>query len=167
MLTDARTLPDRTKLEADLAIIGGGAAGITLARAFAGSGVSVCLVESGGLEPDLEVQSLYQGENAGINYSPSATRLRFFGGSTNHWGGYCRPLDAIDFEQRDWVPFSGWPIAVDELAPYYTQATDIVEIGSGRFDDLDYWQQVTGERLPEFTTGRMRLQFVQLLQCVQ
>ena len=161
MLTDARTLPDRTKLEADLAIIGGGAAGITLARAFAGSGVSVCLVESGGLEPDLEVQSLYQGENAGINYSPSATRLRFFGGSTNHWGGYCRPLDAIDFEQRDWVPFSGWPIAVDELAPYYTQATDIVEIGSGRFDDLDYWQQVTGERLPEFTTGRMRLQFVQ------
>ena len=28
-------------------------------------------------------------------------RLRYFGGTTNHWGGACRPFDAIDFE--------GWP----------------------------------------------------------
>jgi choline dehydrogenase-like flavoprotein len=161
MFTDARTLPDQTSLEADLAIIGGGVAGITLARALANSTISVCVVEAGGLEPDAEVQSLYEGENTGINYSPSATRLRLFGGSSNHWGGYCRPLDAIDFEQRDWVPFSGWPFSIDELIPYYKAATEIVEVAPGRYNDSDYWQRVTGEKLPELATGRMRLQFVQ------
>ncbi len=161
MFTDARTLPDQTSLEADLAIIGGGVAGITLARTLAGSGISVCVVEAGGLEPDPEVQSLYEGENTGIDYSPSATRLRLFGGSSNHWGGYCRPLDAIDFEQRDWVPFSGWPFAIDELIPYYEPAAEIVEVAPGRFDDRKYWQRVTGEKLPGLATGRMRLQFVQ------
>ena len=161
MFTDARTLADRTSLEADLAIIGGGVAGITLARALAGSQIRVCVVEAGGLEPDPNVQSFYEGENTGIDYSPSATRLRLFGGSSNHWGGYCRPLDAIDFEQRDWVPFSGWPFAVDELIPYYQPAAEIVEVAPGHFDDGDYWQRMTGERLPELPSGRMRLQFVQ------
>ena len=161
MFTDARTLPDQTGLEADLAIIGGGVAGITLARTLAGSGISVCVVEAGGMEPDAEVQSLYTGENTGIDYSPSASRLRFFGGSSNHWGGYCRPLDAIDFEQRDWVPYSGWPFAIDELIPYYKPASQIVEVAPGRYDDSDYWQRVSGEKLPELATGRLRLQFVQ------
>jgi len=161
MFTDARTLPDETSLQADLAIIGGGVAGITLAHTLAGSGISVCVVEAGGLAPDPEVQSLYAGENTGIDYSPAATRLRLFGGSSNHWGGYCRPLDAIDFEQRDWVPFSGWPFTIGELAPYYEPASEIVEVAPGRFDDSDYWQRVTGEKLPESATGRLRLQFVQ------
>jgi len=161
MFTDARTLPDHSNLEADLAIIGGGVAGITLARSLAGSAISVCVVEAGGLEPDPEVQSFYEGENTGIDYSPSATRQRFFGGSSNHWGGYCRPLDTIDFEQRDWVPFSGWPFAIDELIPYYEPAAEIVEVAPGRFDDSDYWQRMTAEKIPELTAGRMRLQFVQ------
>ena len=37
-------------------------AGITLARAFDGSDVSVCLVEAGGREPDADVQAFYRGE---------------------------------------------------------------------------------------------------------
>jgi glycerol-3-phosphate dehydrogenase len=45
MFIDARSLPDRTNLETDLAIIGGGVAGITLARTLAGSGIRVCVVE--------------------------------------------------------------------------------------------------------------------------
>jgi flavin-dependent dehydrogenase len=40
----------------DLAIIGGGVAGITLAHTLAGSGISVCVVEAGGLDPDPAVQ---------------------------------------------------------------------------------------------------------------
>ena len=160
MFTDARNLPDHTTLEADLAIIGGGIAGITLARALAGSRSRVCVIESGGLDFDPQVQSLYEGENTGISYSTTATRLRFFGGSSNHWGGYCRPLDAIDFEQRDWVPFSGWPFALEELTPWYRSATEIVQVAPGRFDDPLYWQQQTGEIIPMPATGRLRLQFV-------
>ena len=50
MFTDARLLPDRASIETDLAIIGAGPAGITLARTLVGSGKRVCLIESGGLE---------------------------------------------------------------------------------------------------------------------
>ena len=50
MLIDGRTLPDGERLETDLCIIGAGAAGISLALAFADRDVRVCLVESGGFE---------------------------------------------------------------------------------------------------------------------
>jgi choline dehydrogenase-like flavoprotein len=159
MFTDARTLPEQTRLEADLAIIGGGPAGITLARAFANSRTRVCLIESGGLEFDPAVQALYEGENAGIEYPLAGNRLRFFGGSSNHWGGYCRPFDAIDFEQRDWVPHSGWPFGIDELEPYYGPASEIVEIAPLRFADKAYWQAVEGQPLPDPTTGRMQVRY--------
>lgn len=161
MFTDARTLPDETRIEADLAIIGGGPAGITLARAFSGSAIKVCVVEAGGLQPEADVQALYSGENVGIQYPLDAARLRFLGGSSNHWGGYCRPLDPIDFEQRDWVPHSGWPFGIDELAPYYPPASAIVEVAPGRYADPDYWARVSGETLPPLASGRMRRQFVQ------
>jgi choline dehydrogenase-like flavoprotein len=148
-------------MDCDLAIVGGGPAGITLAREFARSGVSVILAEAGGLEPDAAVQALYQGENAGIDYPLELSRLRFLGGSSNHWGGYCRPLDPIDFEAREWVPYSGWPFGIDELLPYYPTATGIVEVSPGQYDDVNYWRQKTGQDLPDLATGRMRMQFVQ------
>jgi len=160
MFIDARTLADRTTVEVDLAIIGGGPAGITLAREFARSRINVCVIESGGLELDPEVQALYEGESSGIDYPLALTRQRLFGGSSNHWGGYCRPLDPIDFEVRDWVPHSGWPFGRDELEPYYEPASTIVEVAPGRYDDGEYWRRATGEEILELTTRRMRTQFV-------
>jgi choline dehydrogenase-like flavoprotein len=161
MFTDALNLPDQTRLEADLAIIGGGAAGITLARAFAATAVKVCLLEAGGETGDSDSQALYAGENIGIDYPVIASRLRFFGGSSNHWGGFTRPLDPIDFQPRDWVPYSGWPFGIEELRPYYTEACHLVEVLPDRFDDIAFWEEVTGESFPSFATGRMRPQFVQ------
>ncbi len=160
MFIDARTLPDASLVEADLAIIGGGVAGITLARTLAGHRTRICLVEAGGLEYDAMGQALYEGENTGLAYSTVTTRQRFFGGSSNHWGGYCRPLDPIDFEARDWVPHSGWPFGIEELEPWYAQATRLVEIAPGHFDDAGYWQAATGEQLPAPASGRLRMQFV-------
>jgi choline dehydrogenase-like flavoprotein len=157
---DARTLDDPQQLEADLAIIGGGPAGITLARAFAGTGISVCVLEAGGLEADPESQTLYEGENIGIGYPLAASRLRFFGGSSNHWGGFTRPLDPIDFEPREWVPYSGWPFGMAELEPYYSKACEILEVAPGRFEDTRYWEQETGQTLLEFATRRLRPQYV-------
>jgi choline dehydrogenase-like flavoprotein len=156
---DARSLPDHSLFEADLAIIGGGAAGITLARAFIGSRVRVCLIESGGAEFDPQVQALYEGENTGIDYPLAGNRLRFLGGSSNHWGGYCRTLDRIDFEKRDWVPHSGWPFGIDELAPYYPKASKVVEIEPGRFDDKAYWDEATGQVTPELVTHRVQIRY--------
>jgi choline dehydrogenase-like flavoprotein len=127
---DARTLPSGTVLEPDLAIIGGGPVGISLALALAGTRLKIALLESGGGNFDPAIQKMYRGSQTGIVLPPlEYSRLRYLGGSTNHWGGWCRPLDAIDFEKRDWLPYSGWPITQKDLAPYYPRAQTLVEAG--------------------------------------
>ncbi|MBI1260789.1 MAG: GMC family oxidoreductase [Rhizobiales bacterium] len=146
MFVDARTLPEGETLETDLAIIGAGAAGIAIAREFAdrqinGAPIRVLLIESGGLEFDAETQGLYDGESVGIPYPLDTSRLRYFGGSTNHWGGWCRPLDAIDFQKRDWVPHSGWPVTRAELDPFYDRAAALCQIPTPRFDDHATWHE--------------------------
>lgn len=139
MHSDARTLPDGTEIEADLCIIGAGAAGISIAREFAETKHNVILLEAGGFERDPDTQSLYDGENTGLPYFPlDATRLRYFGGSTGHWGGWCSCLDPIDFEERDWVPMSGWPFSLEDLEPYYRRAHPILDLGNYNYS-VDYW----------------------------
>jgi choline dehydrogenase-like flavoprotein len=158
---DARNLDDGSRLDADLAIIGAGPAGITIARAFAGSRAQVCLVESGDLTFDAATQDLYQGSNAGIEYPLIANRLRFFGGSSNHWGGYCRSLDPIDFEARDWVPLSGWPFGREALDPYWEAASAAAEVAPARYEDTGYWAARTGEPLVDWRAGRIINRFFQ------
>ena len=55
---DARTLPSGTVLEPDLAIIGGGPAGISLALALASTKLNILLLESGGLNFDPASQKM-------------------------------------------------------------------------------------------------------------
>ncbi len=148
MLHDARELEENTTIKSDLCIVGAGAAGITIAREFANSTTNVCLLESGGLEFDAETQALYEGENIGIDYWPlNVSRLRYFGGTTNHWGGVSLPLDEDDFEKRDWVNNSGWPLSLEQLVPYYQRAQPILEL-----NEYDYapetWQSENFEQLP-------------------
>jgi choline dehydrogenase-like flavoprotein len=132
---DARELPDGAVIESDVCIIGAGAAGITLARDLSGSGLRVCLLEGGGLEPDGESQGLYRGRNTGLPYVDlEDCRLRYFGGTTNHWGGWCRPLDPEDFEPHDWLAHSGWPLRFEDLRPYYLRAQRTCEIGGFEYD---------------------------------
>jgi choline dehydrogenase-like flavoprotein len=132
---DARTLPEGTVLEPDLAIVGGGPAGITLALALAHTPIRVMLFESGGMDFDPATQALYAGREAGVKYLPlDASRMRYLGGSTNHWGGWCRPLDPIDFETRDWLPHSGWPFGIETLKPFFARAQALVEAGTWSYD---------------------------------
>lgn len=139
MLADARTVPAGSALEADVCIIGGGAAGITLALALSGKPVQVVLLESGGETFDAETQELYEGQVTGLPYFPlDAARLRFLGGSTNHWGGVCRPFDEVDFEKQDWIPGSGWPIGLNDIEPYYERARTLCRVKTGDWD-LDTW----------------------------
>jgi choline dehydrogenase-like flavoprotein len=122
---DARKVPDQKHFFADVCIIGGGAAGTTIATEFIGTRHKVLVLESGGLTYESETQALYKGINAGLLYEPlDLCRVRTFGGSTDPrgWGGWCKPLASIDFERRDWVPLSGWPIAKKDLAPHYRRA---------------------------------------------
>jgi choline dehydrogenase-like flavoprotein len=131
MIDDANGIESGTTLHADVCIVGAGAAGIALAREFVGTGRSVLLLESGGLGPDPATQSLYEGEVADPRlHSPlHRYRQRRFGGSTTIWGGRCVPFDPIDFERRDYVPHSGWPLGYEDLLPYYERSSEICEAG--------------------------------------
>lgn len=126
---DARSLPPEEVLRGTVCIVGAGAAGIALALELAEAGVEVLLLESGGYEPEPATQALYGGENVGRSYFPlEASRLRFFGGTTNHWAGVCRELEPLDFEPRPWVPGSGWPLARRDLEPFYPRARTLCEL---------------------------------------
>ena len=133
MMIDARDSAADLDRRADFIIVGAGIAGITLALELAARH-SVILLESGGTEADRETQSLYDGESIGLNYSLLGSRLRFLGGTSNHWGGWCGMLDDHDFETRDWVPHSGWPIALADIAPFQDKTADILDLGSGNFE---------------------------------
>ena len=136
---DARSIPPDTVLTTDICLIGAGAAGIAIARDLAGSRHDAYVVESGDLDLDEKTQDLASGESIGHPYvSLASTRLRYFGGSTNHWAGWCAPLNAIDFEERDWVPASGWPIALADLVPYYERAQQTNELAAFEYD-VEAW----------------------------
>jgi choline dehydrogenase-like flavoprotein len=139
LIASPEALPVGETIDVDVCILGAGAAGITLARELVDTRLSVCLLESGGLNPRREDQALYQGEVVGTDYHAlERCRLRFFGGTTNHWGGTCRPLDPIDFEQRSWVPHSGWPLSRNELLPYYERAQGVCELGPLAYETADW-----------------------------
>ncbi|MBE7731945.1 GMC oxidoreductase [Devosia faecipullorum] len=135
MIVDARQLAQDETISTDNCIVGGGAAGIALAIELAERGFGVVLLEGGGLLPDPLTQQLYAGENLGLAREHlEETRSRYLGGSTNCWGGWCRPLDDIDFEDRPWIPDSGWPITKSVLAPSYAKSQQwlqLPEVGYG------------------------------------
>lgn len=127
MVVDLHELPvtEPFSFEADVCIVGAGAAGLTLTRSLVRQGRRVILAESGGIDYEAATAELGDGTVAGERYYALArSHLRLFGGTTAIWGGRCAELDEIDFERRHWIPFSGWPIEKSALMPYYAQAWD-------------------------------------------
>lgn len=113
----------------DVCVVGSGPAGITLSRALARHGRNVGLFEGAGETLTTESQELYAGDVIGVNYNPlDAARLRFFGGTSNHWAGMCRSLDASDFVPHSANPHSGWPIAKSDLDPYAAETDEILDL---------------------------------------
>jgi choline dehydrogenase-like flavoprotein len=144
VLIDLRSVEHDTEYACDLCIVGAGPAGIAIADRLRGTPLSIVLLESGGFDPEVPTQRLFRGDIVGRPYFPlDACRYRVFGGSTNRWGGWCRPLDPTDFAHREWLPWSGWPITCDALQPYVADAARLFELSDACFD-LDPWRQ----RLP-------------------
>jgi choline dehydrogenase-like flavoprotein len=131
----AREAPEA--VTADVAIVGSGAAGQAAARRLLARGCSVVLLESGGLDHDAASADLNRGEIVGQDYHPlEHSRLRFFGGTTAIWGGRCAELDDIDFERREWVDHSGWPIGPEDIAPYVIEARKLLGVEGGWADEM-------------------------------
>lgn len=129
---------------------------MTLALSFMGRGQRVLVIDAGALDGKQTDQSLYEGEVVNKAHAlPHMYRHRRLGGSTAIWGGRCIPFDPIDFEARDYVALSGWPLGPHELEPHYAAAQEILEAGA--FDyfastALQGGELVEGFRDPDILT---------------
>ncbi len=136
MIDSADDIVQGATLRANICIVGGGPAGITLAMELARFGKSILLLESGDLASSDDIQSLNQGEvvDEALHSPPDTYRPRCLGGGTSIWGGRCVPFDPIDFESRPWMPHSGWPIGYGEIEQYYPEANRLIEAGEFEYD---------------------------------
>ena len=164
MIKDFKDAAIGKELEADICVVGAGAAGITIAHALMNKGVNVLLLESGGQFPDqattelntLTVDDDTEANVTGTRFNPNnACRQRFFGGTTNHWAGWCRPLDEIDFQTRSWIPNSGWPISRSDLDPYYQAAKAYCDLQNPIFTATESGLQ----DLPDYSSSKLESMF--------
>ena len=133
MLFDAELLAEDNELKHllfDVCICGGGPAGISLALRLAARGWRVALLEAGGLQNNPASQELYQGEIVGLDYyALDYARLRYLGGSSNHWVGETRPFDWDDFEKSlENYSLRKWPIRKTDLDPYASETDAILDL---------------------------------------
>lgn len=167
---DAQKQSFDTPVQTDVVIVGAGAAGITLARYLANAKLDVLLLESGGLELESATQSLFQGEVKGINYyDMAACRLRYFGGTTNHWAGFCRPYTQDAFAGRPELGVPAWPITEHDLNPYIEKALGDLGIRMEGYS-LEYLASQLGfklEDLPDHQSKELVTQVYQLTHHVR
>lgn len=136
-------IPPNEKIQADICIVGSGPAGTTLAIELAKTSLRVVMVESGGLERSSKTDELDEIESIGWPRVEDqwTVRNRTLGGSSATWRGKCAPFDDIDYEQREWVPYSGWPLRPADMAPYLERSAPHLGIGVGTgYTGMGFWE---------------------------
>ncbi|MFP5379367.1 MAG: GMC family oxidoreductase [Vicinamibacteria bacterium] len=136
-------MPERsTRPHFDIVIIGSGAGGGTMARALAGRGARILVVERGGHVPrepenasptavwkDLRYRTRETWVDAdGQDFLPYTHYV--VGGNTKFWGSVLYRLRREDFGEiahADGVS-PAWPIDYDTLAPYYDRAEALYHV---------------------------------------
>jgi choline dehydrogenase-like flavoprotein len=135
----------------DVCIVGAGAAGISLAVELSRQGRRVALLEGGGPQIEESSQDPYQSEIAGLHHvGIHQGRFRSNGGTTTKWGGQILELDDIDFEYREWVPGSGWPVPKKNLQPFYDRAIKMEGLSRSTLSDTSVWNEI-GLSSPQIT----------------
>jgi len=167
MIIDSYDLPDGHTLQADVCIIGAGAAGIAMALEFAGTGIEVLMLEAGGKTAESDTQALYAGSvaDARLHSPPDRYRQRQLGGTTTIWGGRCMPFDGIDFEARDYVPHSGWPISREALLPYYARANPLCEAGEFAYTADEAFHRPTRPIIDGFASSHFSADTLERFSC--
>jgi hypothetical protein len=170
MFTNGSSIANNTVLKTQVCVVGSGPAGITVAWDLQNAGFDVILLEGSrdvGTGPGYVQQTwddktaLYGGDSIGLftpqnepgflvrpnwQYSSGASeRERAFGGTSTHWGGQSRPLDAVALAGRGQT-YPAWPVTRDELDPWYQAAAKFCNL-YGSFD-AEYWAQILGAEVP-------------------
>jgi choline dehydrogenase-like flavoprotein len=138
---------DDATIECDVCIIGAGPAGLSIASTLAGGDRDVVLIESGGDAAAPDVDALNDGEVFGDSYaSLRETRHRQVGGTAAIWntrtpqgtGAKFTPLSPVDFEAREAVAHSGWPIPFREVRSWYERAQSACGLGAFAYDAMSW-----------------------------
>jgi choline dehydrogenase-like flavoprotein len=141
-ILDLNRLSPDSLVDTDLCIVGSGPAGVSIATEFAGSKTNVLVLESGGLAEEVDTQSLYEIDSVGAprTLKQESLRRRILGGSSHIWTGRCAPFNEVDFEERPWIPYSGWPLTRRSLEPYIERAGITLGLGPNCYDET-LWQR--------------------------
>lgn len=117
-----------TPVRTTVCVIGSGFAGAIVAVELARAGIDVVLLESGSKEPDHRIDAMIDRVDVTGRTALNFGFARQLGGASNLWAGRVAPFEPIDFERRDWIPRSGWPIAASDLDAYYARAAKILNL---------------------------------------
>jgi|GEM_PF-5726488 len=184
MLKDTSEIQSGQVIPADICVIGSGPAAFALALEFIDGApthrpLKVVMLESqmqkpsierafaaaAGLDTACDVQGLfYPGVLAGLlpvranNYlccGPWAGRLREFGGTANHWGGWDWPLEPWDLGGRPFHRGAAWPAGFDQILDrYYRRVTAaVMQLNAFEFDNPQFWI----DSYPQFDLEQMCL----------
>ncbi len=148
MIYDIESMETGKILATEICVIGSGPAGLSVADTIARrSNKKVAILESGAFKMEADAEALSSGTKSGlIEEQLEELHARRVGGTANHWilkladksNGYrYAELDEIDFEKREYVPYSGWPVSKEELTPFYYKAREAYcDLG----DNHDLWR---------------------------
>lgn len=101
---------------------------MTVALEIARGHRRVVLCEAGPESFSPKSQDLYDAATVGDTYFPlKSCRARQLGGTSALWAGWCRPLDAIDFE-RPAADGGQWPLRRVDLEPFLADAAAILDV---------------------------------------
>ena len=104
-------------------IFGSGPAGMTTALELEKKNIPSIIIEAGESEYSSNSQDMYNGKIIGDKIeSLSNSRLRQLGGTSGHWGGWCKPMEAYNFKD--------WPIRKEDLDPYQKKTCSILNINN-------------------------------------
>jgi choline dehydrogenase-like flavoprotein len=135
MLVDLEEIEAQPRpIRSQVCIIGAGVAGHSLAQRLGAAGIGVALLEAGGRFIEERSQRIYHARMARLTHDGTHEgRFRLLGGTSTRWGGELMPYTADTLQPHASLPSHRWPLAIDELAPFYLDAERL--LGA---DDLPY-----------------------------
>lgn len=165
MFVDGRTIPDGETLRTQVCVVGAGPIGLVLARELSAAGREVVVLERGETERTRPFAGSDTFVNVGLPYPIDEQRAFGFGGSSEEWHaetplglmGRMRELDAEDFERRDEIPHSGWPIGKEALVDGFRRARELFDPSDAGLRSSDEWDG----RLHKGVIARAPANFVQ------
>lgn len=122
MIASAQELSSKV-VHTDVAIIGGGASGLTLASRL---NRDVMVIEGGGMQPDPGRDASFTFETTGLLLNNHSLRHRLVGGAGAFWSGRCAPLDPVDLKAKPWANHAGWPVSYAEIEPFLAEALGLL-----------------------------------------